>query len=437
MAMEVPDFPDDDEELKPLKKENKDDQILDTLDAEGTCIAHRSRGDVTEKGFWHRYVHVWVVLLSDSAVLMQKRSAAKKRFGGMWNCTSGFVMSGEPSLAAAKKHLKKETGMEVDEQSLEFAFTCKEISVCEGDALKQWIDIYILPLKHTPELHKFNYDMKEVESIEYITIGDLERAYSSTDPNFVLVAAPQYPRRLFQFLHKKIKVYLYTLTKIDSDEERQNKKGDQLLDTVASMDALTDKPAELEVIANPCSRNDVYNQSIWHRAVHVWLFDIEGGRLLLQQRSPKKRHFGGQWNCSTGHIKMGEPCIPTAVKSIKDDVGLKAFRDQDFELIFQAQSEMDTGGGCYLKQIVDVFLLTVPNQETYPEAPDPSALKLAKGEVDAAKYMTLDELEQVWSEGPSAHPDFVIPSGTEYISRMMYCLRRRYKKYHAGEPLSP
>ncbi|CAE7947571.1 eml4 [Symbiodinium sp. KB8] len=62
------------EEEKPVVKENKDHQILDTLDAEGSCFGTRTRGAVTEKGLWHRYVHVWVLNLPDSAVLMQLRA---------------------------------------------------------------------------------------------------------------------------------------------------------------------------------------------------------------------------------------------------------------------------------------------------------------------------------------------------------------------------
>ena len=74
---------DSDEEPKPVVQENKDHQVLDSLDAEGTCIGTRTRGEVTEKGFWHRYVHVWVLNLPDRAVLMQLRAPQKKRFGGI------------------------------------------------------------------------------------------------------------------------------------------------------------------------------------------------------------------------------------------------------------------------------------------------------------------------------------------------------------------
>ncbi|CAE7247748.1 NUDT3 [Symbiodinium natans] len=298
-------------------KENKDHQVLDTLDAEGSCFGTRTRGAVTEKGLWHRYVHVWVLNLPDSAVLMQLRAPEKKRFGGMWNCTSGFVMSGMPSLEACKKHLDAESGMKFEDHKYEFVFSCKEISEFKGETLRQWIDVYVVSLKKPPELRKIFYDIKEASELKYIGVGELEQAYQTQDPSFVLVAAPEYSRRLFHFLHKQIRTYLEMLPKVDSDEERHNKKSQQLLDRIGDISML-DRAQDLNVIVDPCRRIEAYNESVWHRAVHVWVFDIEGGRFLIQQRSPKKRHFGGKWNCSTGHIKMGDPALPTAMKSAPD-----------------------------------------------------------------------------------------------------------------------
>ncbi|CAE7801274.1 NUDT3 [Symbiodinium necroappetens] len=240
-----------------------------------------------------------------------------------------------PSLEACKKHLDTESEMQFEDHMYEFVCSCKEISEYKGEALRQWIDVYVVSLKNPPELHKIFYDIKEATELKYVGVGELEQAYQSQDPSFVRVAAPDYARRLFHFLHKKIRVYLDMLPKVDSDEERHNKKGQQLLDRIGDVSMLS-RAQDLNVIVDPCRRNEAYNESVWHRAVHVWVFDIEGGRFLIQQRSPKKRHFGGKWNCSTGHIKMGDPALPTAMKSVKDDVGIQDVEEADFEYLFQA-----------------------------------------------------------------------------------------------------
>jgi len=400
---------------------------LDTLDAEGSCIFTRTRGAVTDKGLWHRYVHVWVLNLPDSAVLMQLRAPEKKRFGGMWNCTSGFVMSGMPSLEACKKHLDTESGLRYEDHMYEFVFSCKNTSVVNGEEIRQLIDVYVVSLKKPPELHKIYYDIKEATELKYVGLGELEQAYQNQDPNFVLVSTPEYPRRLFHLLHKKIRIYIEMLPKIDSDEERHNKKGQQLLDRIGDVNKLR-RAEDLGVIVEPCKRIDAYSESVWHRAVHVWVFDVESCRLLILQRSPKKRHFGGRWNCSTGHIKMGDPALPTALKSVKDDVGLGNIKENDLEYLFQTLVEMDTGGDAFLKQVVDVYLLAVPNEETCPAVPEPTSLALAKGEVDDVMYIELDRFQEIYAMSP-APSDFVVFPGDDYQTRFFFNLRQRHKKY--------
>lgn len=420
---------DDDGTALQVVKEDKDHEILDTLDTEGTCVFTRSRGAVAEKGLWHRYVHVWMLNLPDSSLLMQLRAPEKKRFAGMWSCTTGFVMSGLPSLEASKLHLDRECGLRYEDHMYEFVFSCKNMYVINGEEVRQLIDVYVIALKHPPELDKdlVPQDIKEVTELKYIGIGELEQAYKNQDPNFVLTAAPEYPRRLFHFLHKKTRIYWEMLPKIDSDEERHNKKGQQLLDRIGDVSMLR-KAQDLGVIVEPCKRIDAYSESVWHRAVHVWVFDAENCRLLIQKRSPKKWHFGGKWNCSTGHIKMGDPALPTAVKSVKDDIGLTDVSENDLDYIFQTLIEMDTGGDCFVKQVVDVFVLEVPNQATYTAVPEIENFSLARGEVDRVAYIELDQLRKIWEATPPP-PDYVVFPSDDYSTRFFFNLRQRHKKY--------
>lgn len=54
----------------------------------------------------------------------------------------------------------------------------------------------------------------------------------------------------------------------------------------------------------------------FHRFPTGGQVDTPRGGSHWRQRSPKKRHFGGRWNCSTGHIKMGtlaEGCWRTKI----------------------------------------------------------------------------------------------------------------------------
>eukprot|EP00439_Symbiodinium_sp_Y106_P031186 s5844_g3.t1 len=90
--------------------------------------------------------------------------------------------------------------------------------------------------------------------------------------------------------------------------------------------------------------------------------------------------------------------------------------------------EMDTGGGCFLKQVVDVYLFRVPNEGSCPDVPDIGSLSLAKGEVDNVMYIEIDRLEEIWHASPP-NPEFVVPPGEDYRSRLFFNARQRHKKY--------
>lgn len=113
---------------------------------------------------------------------------------------------------------------------------------------------------------------------------------------------------------------------------------------------------------------------------------------------------------------------------VKDDVGLGNVTENDFEYLFQTLVEMDTGGDAFLKQVVDVYLLSVPNEETCPVIPDLTSLSLAKGEVDQVMYLELDRLQEVYTTSPPPH-DFVVFPGDDYQTRFFFNLRQRHKKY--------
>merc|ERR1719210_2618243 len=100
----------------------KDIRPLDTVDDAGNLMATRHRGDVHSKGFWHRYVHIWVVDLTKGSVMMQHRAPGKKPFGRMWNCCTGHISEADSSWKTASRLLQHELKLVYPETDLEFMF---------------------------------------------------------------------------------------------------------------------------------------------------------------------------------------------------------------------------------------------------------------------------------------------------------------------------
>lgn len=66
----------------------------------------------------------------------------------------------------------------------------------------------------------------------------------------------------------------------------------------------------------------VHATGLWHRAVHVWLYDAEG-RLLLQHRPDSKDVCPGRWDLSVGeHLQPGEGYEQAAHRGLSEELGI-------------------------------------------------------------------------------------------------------------------
>lgn len=77
-----------------------------------------------------------------------------------------------------------------------------------------------------------------------------------------------------------------------------------------------------EVIAQ-ATRAEVHARHLWHRAVHVMVFNKRGD-LLLQQRSMFKDVHPGLWGSSvSGHVDSGEHYAEAAVRELDEEMGIQ------------------------------------------------------------------------------------------------------------------
>ncbi len=82
------------------------------------------------------------------------------------------------------------------------------------------------------------------------------------------------------------------------------------------------------------SRGTAHRKGIRHRTSHVWLVRTREGRLqiLLQKRSESKDSFPGCYDISSaGHIPAGSDFLESAVRELKEELGVTA---SEKELVF-------------------------------------------------------------------------------------------------------
>ena len=133
-------------------------------------------------------------------------------------------------------------------------------------------------------------------------------------------------------------------------------------------------------------REVAHREGIRHRTAHVWIFRRRGGvvQILLQKRSDNKDSDPGCYDISSaGHIPAGSDYIPSAVRELKEELGVDMNGD---ELIYCGQRrfrfEREFHGSMFRdNQVSNVYLLWLDR--------DAGEFTLQKEEISAVRWMPL------------------------------------------------
>ena len=80
---------------------------------------------------------------------------------------------------------------------------------------------------------------------------------------------------------------------------------------------------ERDEVVGRATRREVHATGLWHRAVHILVFDA-AGRIFLQKRSMLKDLSPGLWDSScSGHLDAGEDYDTAAVRELGEEIGVK------------------------------------------------------------------------------------------------------------------
>ncbi|MFH1229628.1 MAG: NUDIX domain-containing protein [Candidatus Aenigmatarchaeota archaeon] len=89
---------------------------------------------------------------------------------------------------------------------------------------------------------------------------------------------------------------------------------------------MTELLAVVDENDNPLRGEDrkvVHSSTLWHRGIHVFVFNPQG-ELLVQLRSPLKDKYPDTYDCSiSGQVGYGEQYEETASREIVEELGIK------------------------------------------------------------------------------------------------------------------
>lgn len=80
---------------------------------------------------------------------------------------------------------------------------------------------------------------------------------------------------------------------------------------------------EHDCVIGQAPRGEVHAKNLWHRAVHVIVFN-RAGQVFLQKRSMTKDMSPGLWDSScAGHVDSGEDYDHAAWRELQEELGVK------------------------------------------------------------------------------------------------------------------
>ena len=108
-------------------------------------------------------VQCWIINNKNEILLTQRK--IEKKYGGMWEPTSGLVISGENSMQGIKRELKEEIGVEIEDKDL------KLLKTVIGERTIR--DIYII--NKNIDIGDIRFNDGEVINAKYVTAEELKK----------------------------------------------------------------------------------------------------------------------------------------------------------------------------------------------------------------------------------------------------------------------
>ena len=86
-------------------------------------------------------------------------------------------------------------------------------------------------------------------------------------------------------------------------------------------------------------RSEIHRQGLWHRSVHIFIFNSRG-EIYLQKRSPRKDQYPEHWDSSAaGHLIPGESEGIAAHRELGEELGI----DTELTEAYRHPASQETG----------------------------------------------------------------------------------------------
>lgn len=152
-------------------------ELIDVVNENNELIGQiEERWTAYEKGLWRRTVSCWI-MNENGDILLQKRTANKRRNPNKWAKTGGQVDSGESAEEAIFREVKEELGIEIPQEQI------KVIEIRKSDDKnKRFAYNFIFVVNY--KINEYTLQKDEVAEVKYVSIEDMENLKKNDDTNY-------------------------------------------------------------------------------------------------------------------------------------------------------------------------------------------------------------------------------------------------------------
>ena len=139
-------------------------EIVDLLNNRKELTGEICERNSVPDGKYRLSIHIWIVN-NKNEILIQQRSANRKKFPNMWTNTGGACIAGETSIETVFRELKEELNITPNIDNLELIASYKRE--------KDYVDVWLL--KQNINITDLKFNDNEVQDAKWVTIEEWEK----------------------------------------------------------------------------------------------------------------------------------------------------------------------------------------------------------------------------------------------------------------------
>ena len=139
-------------------------ELVDLLNNRKELTGETCERNAVPDGKYRLSIHIWIIN-DKNEILIQQRSANRKKFPNMWTNTGGACVAGETSIETVFRELKEELDITPNIDNLELIASYKRE--------KDYVDVWVL--RQNVNITDLKFNDNEVQDAKWVTVEEWKK----------------------------------------------------------------------------------------------------------------------------------------------------------------------------------------------------------------------------------------------------------------------